>query len=121
MILIFIAWPVAGFAAWIYIFISPFAACLGSGKLRMMRNQELTTDFIGCEKISDFCQKGVEWPRALGKAIKDGDSSFGCWTLTSETSQDFSLFCLNENLDYRVQIKKSISPKTAFYCSTSRL
>ena len=78
LILIFIGWPVAGFAAWIYIFISPFAACLGSGKLRMMRNHELTKAFIGCDKISDFCQKGVEWPRALGKAIKDGDSSFGC-------------------------------------------
>ena len=82
----------------------------------MVKNQGLTKDFLGCEKISDLCQKGVEWPRALGKAIKDGDSSFGCWTLTSETSQDFSLFCLNENLDYRVQIKLSISPKsqTAF-------
>ena len=32
LILIFVGWPVAGFAAWIYIFISPFAACLGSGE-----------------------------------------------------------------------------------------
>ena len=44
----------------------------------MVKNQGLTKDFLGCEKISDLCQKGVEWPRALGKAIKDGDSSFGC-------------------------------------------
>ena len=41
LILIFIGWPVAGFAAWIYIFISPFAACLGSGKSqKTVKNHE---------------------------------------------------------------------------------
>lgn len=77
LILLFIGWPVAGFAAWIYIFISPFAACLGGGRLSQFKTKS-SSKSLGCDKISDLCQKGVEWPRALGKAIKDGDSSFGC-------------------------------------------
>ena len=41
LILIFVGWPVAGFAAWIYIFISPFAACLGSGELSKLSMKSL--------------------------------------------------------------------------------
>ncbi|CBY31212.1 unnamed protein product [Oikopleura dioica] len=61
IILLFVGWPVAFFCCGIYIMVAPFAACLGSG----------------CDKITGFLQKGVEWPRGLGKAIAGGDDSMG--------------------------------------------
>jgi len=61
IILIFVGWPVAFFCCGIYIMVAPFAACLGSG----------------CDKITGLLQKGVEWPRGLGKAIAAGDDSMG--------------------------------------------
>ncbi|CAG5077264.1 Oidioi.mRNA.OKI2018_I69.PAR.g8668.t1.cds [Oikopleura dioica] len=61
VILIFIGWPVAMFCAGIYIFVAPFAACLGSG----------------CDKIADLMDKGIQWPRGLGKAIANGSDSMG--------------------------------------------
>lgn len=61
-ILIIAGWPVAFLCSTAYITISPFAACLGSG----------------CDAITNFLQKGVEWPRSLGGAIANGDSSMGC-------------------------------------------
>ncbi|CAG5107131.1 Oidioi.mRNA.OKI2018_I69.chr1.g3161.t1.cds [Oikopleura dioica] len=60
-ILILVGWPVAFFCSGIYIMVSPFAACLGSG----------------CDKITSLMQNGVEWPRGLGKAIAGGDDSMG--------------------------------------------
>ena len=61
-ILIIIGWPVAFLCCGAYITISPFAACFGSG----------------CDAITDVLQKGVQWPRGLGAAIANGDSSMGC-------------------------------------------
>jgi len=61
VILLFIGWPVALFASGIYITISPFAACLGSG----------------CDKITDILWKGIQWPRGLGQAIAGGSDSMG--------------------------------------------
>lgn len=61
ILLIFIGWPCALFCAGIYITISPFAACLGSG----------------CDKITDLLQKGVEWPRGLGVSIAGGSDNMG--------------------------------------------
>jgi len=62
IILLFLGWPCAGICAGFYIIISPFAACIGGG----------------CDSITDMLEKGVKWPRGLGGAIANGDSSMGC-------------------------------------------
>lgn len=76
-ILIIIGWPVAFLCCGAYITISPFAACFGSG----------------CDAITDVLQKGVQWPRGLGAAIANGDSSMGCWLMNAESWKLFLHFC----------------------------
>ena len=76
LILWFVGWPVAGFCAMIYIFVSPFGACIGGKCLNVVQCKSVTVS--GCDKLNDILQKGVEWPRSLGRAIKNGDSNFGC-------------------------------------------
>ena len=61
VVLVVIGWPISLICSGFYVFISPFAACLGSG----------------CDKISDILKKGVEWPRGLGKSIANGDDKIG--------------------------------------------
>ena len=75
-ILIIIGWPVAFLCCGAYITISPFAACFGSG----------------CDAITDVLQKGVQWPRGLGAAIANGDSSMGCWLMNAESWIYFCIF-----------------------------
>lgn len=57
LILIWVAWPVAGFCAFIYIFCAPFLAC-----------------FDCCTGLVTLLRRGVEWPEACGKHIKGGDN-----------------------------------------------
>eukprot|EP00934_Nitzschia_sp_Nitz4_P001377 Nitzschia sp. Nitz4//scaffold50_size126154//56894//57203//NITZ4_003683-RA/size126154-augustus-gene-0.115-mRNA-1//1//CDS//3329553692//1377//frame0 len=59
IILIFIAWPIAGFAAGLWIFLQPFEACF---------------DFL--KGIQNFLEKLVTWPRDLGHAVVNCQSSF---------------------------------------------
>ena len=40
--LIFVGWPIAGFASWIYIFVLPFEVCCGCGLADMLRQVRLT-------------------------------------------------------------------------------
>ena len=49
------------FCAGLFVTVSPFAACLGSG----------------CDKISEMLSRGVNWPKNLGKSIANGDEKMG--------------------------------------------
>lgn len=55
LILIWIAWPVAFFCSFIYIFCSPFLVCIP-----------------GCQGVVDLLKKGVEWPHKCGEKIVAG-------------------------------------------------
>ena len=59
VLLWFIAWPIAGICAGIWVLLQPFEACFGFVK-----------------GINDFLERFITWPRALGSAIKDCSSSF---------------------------------------------
>lgn len=78
IILILIGWPVAFLCCGAYITISPFAACFGSG----------------CDAITDVLQKGVQWPRGLGAAIANGDSSMGCWVISDSSLTHVTVYFL---------------------------
>eukprot|EP00544_Gedaniella_sp_CCMP2646_P005938 CAMPEP_0202494116 /NCGR_PEP_ID=MMETSP1361-20130828/10774_1 /ASSEMBLY_ACC=CAM_ASM_000849 /TAXON_ID=210615 /ORGANISM="Staurosira complex sp., Strain CCMP2646" /LENGTH=75 /DNA_ID=CAMNT_0049124527 /DNA_START=46 /DNA_END=273 /DNA_ORIENTATION=+ len=58
-LLIFIAWPVAGIAAAIWIFLQPFEAC-----------------FSFVKSITQFLEKLITWPRDCGKAVQSCQTSF---------------------------------------------
>lgn len=58
-ILIFIAWPIAGIAAAIWVFLQPFESC-----------------FSFLKSLQNFLEKLVTWPRDLGHAISNCQSSF---------------------------------------------
>ena len=75
LVLWFIGWPVGGFCAMIYIFISPFGACIDG---EFLQQEKIFKQLLGCDKINDLLHQGVEWPRKLGRAIKNGDAGFGC-------------------------------------------
>ena len=55
IVLLFIGWPVAGFCAGFYILFAPFEPCISA-----------------CSQIQELLMKGIQWPKALGKAIMDG-------------------------------------------------
>ena len=61
VVLIFIGWPVGFFCAALFVTVSPFSACLGSG----------------CDKIAEALSRGVNWPKGLGKSIANGDEKLG--------------------------------------------
>eukprot|EP00977_Amphora_coffeiformis_P013575 scaffold3586_cov164-Amphora_coffeaeformis.AAC.26 len=52
LLLIFIAWPVAGFCAGIWVILQPFEAVLGFVK-----------------QINNFLEKLITWPRECGQAL----------------------------------------------------
>lgn len=58
-LLIFIAWPIAGIAAGIWILLQPFEAC-----------------FSFIKTIQNFLEKLVTWPRDLGHAIANCSPAF---------------------------------------------
>ena len=37
----------------------------------------LLKSMTGCDKITDLLQRGINWPRGLGKSIAGGDESMG--------------------------------------------
>ncbi|CAJ1953420.1 unnamed protein product [Cylindrotheca closterium] len=59
VLLIFIAWPVAGICCALWLLLQPFEACLS---------------FI--KGITGFLEKLITWPRDVGHAIASGSSSF---------------------------------------------
>ena len=73
----FVAWPLAFFCSWIYILLSPFSACI-EGEIWGFLKPKFIYKLLGCDKANDMLQKGVEWPRKLGKAIKNGEEGFAC-------------------------------------------
>ena len=76
IILWFVAWPVAGFAAWIYILCTPFIACIPGIHATILR---IPKHFlIACAGIEEICMKGINWPKNLGVSIREGSSNFGC-------------------------------------------
>eukprot|EP01082_Thalassiosira_pseudonana_P001092 g1478.t1 g1478 contig10:2171235-2171876(+) len=60
-LLFFLAWPVAGICAGIWLLLMPFEGC-----------------FKFVKDITDFLEKIITWPRDCGKAI--GDCSTRCPT-----------------------------------------
>ncbi|KAI2500098.1 hypothetical protein MHU86_14365 [Fragilaria crotonensis] len=64
LLLIFIAWPVAGFLAGIWILIQPF---------------ESLAPFF--KQINDFLEKLITWPRDVGLAIKNCQTTFPAPTM----------------------------------------
>ncbi|KAG7357141.1 hypothetical protein IV203_035863 [Nitzschia inconspicua] len=59
VLLWFVAWPVAGFCAFVWILLQPFEACFPTP----------------VKSINNFLEKLVTWPRDLGHAIKNCQSS----------------------------------------------
>jgi hypothetical protein len=57
--LVFIAWPVAGFCAGIWVLLQPFEAV-----------------FQFVKTINQFLEKLITWPRELGQAIMNCRESF---------------------------------------------
>lgn len=57
IVLIFIAWPIAGLVAGVYILLLPFGACIKAIK-----------------EVNDFLYKIISWPYNVGKYIVNGKS-----------------------------------------------
>jgi hypothetical protein len=57
LVLLFIAWPIAGIIAGIYILLLPFGACIKPIK-----------------EVNDFLYKIVSWPYSVGQYIATGKS-----------------------------------------------
>ncbi|GFH49384.1 hypothetical protein CTEN210_05860 [Chaetoceros tenuissimus] len=59
LLLIFLAWPIAGFCSAWWVFFLPFEGLHNIFK-----------------QVTDFLEKIMTWPRDVGKAILNGDSKF---------------------------------------------
>jgi hypothetical protein len=58
LLLVFVAWPVAGFACMFWLFLQPFEAC------------------FGCIRDSNACiERFTTWPRKCGQAIQSCQSA----------------------------------------------